>query len=127
MRLRISTVLFVMLLVCGAFGLYMVKYKVQDLKKEVQITEKSLMEEKQNLHVAKAEWAFLTRPDRIRRLSVKYLSAKPMTSKQIVTLSSIPYNALAQDKSKILAAGNADTSLVKLVGGVDNNDGTPDE
>ena len=77
--------------VLAAFGLYMVKYKVQTLKAEVAVAEKQLREEKQNLHVLAAEWTYLNRPERIRQLAAKYLTTKPVQGEQLADFASVPY------------------------------------
>jgi len=90
MNLRLSTLLLMLMIVAGAFGVYMVKYQVQDMKKEIAHTEHLIAEEHKNIHVLQAEWAYLTRPDRIKRLADKYLDVKPLTGKQVTELASLP-------------------------------------
>ena len=90
MTLRFSAVLWTVLLVVGVFGLYMVKYKVREVKAEVAATERVLSEEKHNQHVLTAEWAYLNRPDRLRALSQKYLNVKPIKGQQIADFVSLP-------------------------------------
>lgn len=128
MSFRISVIIWTIMIVLGAFGVYMVKYKVQDLKKEVALTEKLLAEEKKNLHVLKAEWAFLTRPDRIRKLSAKYLNVKPMMGKQITELASLPYSKVIDTNPQNVADNkNASASTIKLVSGAEISDNAGDE
>ncbi len=93
MIIRPATIVWVVLLMAAAFGLYMVKFKVQAVKVEVAATEKHLREEKQNLHVLKAEWTYLTRPERLRELSAKYLPLKPMNGQQLADFGSLPVTA----------------------------------
>lgn len=83
-------VLWMSLGVLAAFGLYNVKYRVQELKSEVAATETQLREEKKNLHVLTAEWTYLNRPERLRQLSAKYLAIKPLRAGQLADLASIP-------------------------------------
>ncbi len=87
-----STILWGVLFLVGALGLYMVKYKVQAIRTEVAVTEKQLREEKKNLHVLDAEWTYLNRPDRLRQLSAKYLDVKPAHAQQIADFASFPYS-----------------------------------
>ncbi len=91
MTMRFSTIAWMLLWVVAAFGLYMVKYKVQALRVEVAATERQLREEEKNLHVLVAEWAYLNRPERLRHLSEKYLSLQSMRGQQIADFSAIPY------------------------------------
>lgn len=88
---RISTILCFAMFLLGAFGLYQVKYEVLDLREEVDLLETELAEERDALHVVKAEWAYLNRPERLRRLAGKYLEMEPMSGAQLADLSGLPY------------------------------------
>jgi len=90
--MRPSTILWMVLFVVAAFGLYMVKYRVQAIKTEVATTEKQLREEKKNMHVLEAEWTYLNRPERLRQLSAKYLDVKPAKAQQIAEFVTFPYS-----------------------------------
>lgn len=70
-------------LVAGALAVYEVKYEVRDIKQDVHALETKIAEEKEAIHVLDAEWAYLTRPERLRRLSEKYLSLGPVQATQI--------------------------------------------
>lgn len=79
----------------AAFGLYMVKYQVQAKRLEVAKAERQLRAEEKNLHVLAAEWAYLTRPDRLRRLAAEYTNATPVNSKQVVNYAALAYSPVA--------------------------------
>ena len=118
MTFKISTVLWMVLLVFAFSGLYAVKYKVRSVKAEVTTAEKQLFDEQRNLHVLTAEWAYLNRPERLKALSAKYLDIKPIKGQQIAEFSSIPYA-----KSDV-AKQDTSVSGIKLVsGGSANEDG----
>jgi hypothetical protein len=91
MVLRFSTIIWMILIVVAAFGLYGVKYRVQALQEQVTLTERKLREENEALHVLQAEWAYLKRPSRLQQLSENHTPLKPMQSKQISELDSIPF------------------------------------
>jgi hypothetical protein len=103
-----------MVWVVAAFGLYMVKYKVQAIKVEVAATERQLSEAKKNLHVLNAEWTYLNRPQRLQELSSKYLDVKPMQGKQFSDLASFPYAKPAE----VIQHVSADKSQTPEVRGV---------
>jgi hypothetical protein len=90
MTLRLSSLVWILLWVIGASGLYAVKYKVQNIKTQVAAAERQLNEEKRNLHVLDAEWAYLNRPDRLRELSAKYLDVKPEQGLQMADFTTLP-------------------------------------
>lgn len=117
MTFRISHVLWMLFLVIGASGLYMVKYKVQAVKSQVMATEHQLSDETRNLQVLQAEWTFLNRPERLKQLAEKYLDVKPMRGQQLAEFSNIPYAGVD------MAAQDAPSSamLVKMVRGHQGN------
>jgi hypothetical protein len=82
--------------VIAAFGLYMVKFRVQALRVEVAAAETQLREEKRNLHVLTAEWTYLNRPERLRQLSAKFLNNKPVQGSQLADLATLPATASGQ-------------------------------
>lgn len=66
---------FIALLLLGVciFSLFQVKFKVQYLHHEMLALQEQLEHEKSTIHVLKAEWAYLNQPDRLQRLSDKFL------------------------------------------------------
>lgn len=91
MIIRISAIVWMVALALGAFGLYMVKYKVQTIKHQVTLTQNQLIESRKDLRVLEAEWTFLNRPERLKQLSEKYLDIKPVRGGQIAEFASLPY------------------------------------
>lgn len=73
-----------------AIGLYLVKYSVQDVQRNVASLKKELASEKESLHLLHAEWAYLNRPDRLRRLADRHLDLTPIDSRQIEQVSVLP-------------------------------------
>jgi cell division protein FtsL len=70
---RSSAVVFAV--VCMSIGviLFKVKYEVVGLETQHQKIKKSIHEAKESIHILKAEWAHLANPERIQKLSIKYL------------------------------------------------------
>lgn len=99
MILRFSTIVWMILVVVAAFGLYMVKYQVQAVREEVIAQEKKLREERDSLHVVQAEWAYLSRPQRLETLSQKHLTLQPMEGAQISDITLLP----GPDETRALA------------------------
>lgn len=88
---RLSTVVWMLLIVAAAFLLYMVKYQVQYLRQQVAQTTRELEQEREGLHVVAAEWAYLNRPDRLQVLAKKYLASSEMTASQVADIQAIPF------------------------------------
>lgn len=88
---RLSTLVWMLVIVVAAFLLYMVKYQVQSLKIQIADTSRQLEAEREALHVAAAEWAYLNRPERLRMLAGKYLAASEVTVDKVADLQAIPF------------------------------------
>ncbi len=73
-----------------AIGLYLVKYSVADVQRDVVKMKTELASEKESLHLLNAEWAYLNRPDRLRELADKHLDLAPLDSRQINAMNAIP-------------------------------------
>ena len=93
---RLSTVVWLFVIVIAAFMLYKVKYEVQSLKSEIAEKSRELEQEKQALHVVAAEWAYLNRPERLQKLAVKYLASSDVTVNQISDIEAIPFPGQTQ-------------------------------
>lgn len=80
-----------------AIGLYLVKYSVQDVQREVATLKVNLAAEKESLHLLNAEWAYLNRPDRLRQLADRHLDLVPLESRQINHVSALPAAATVRE------------------------------
>lgn len=80
-----------------AIGLYLVKYSVQDVQRNVSQLKAELATEKESLHLLNAEWAYLNRPDRLRKLADRHLELTPLDSRQINNVSALPAAATAAE------------------------------
>ena len=85
-RILVHMVLFIVL----AVGVYLVKYGVQDVQRELAARKTELAVEKESIHLLNAEWAYLNRPDRLRRLADRHLDLVPLDSRQINQVSVLP-------------------------------------
>lgn len=79
-------------------ALFQVKYKVRDLRRELVSVQQQIGKEQQSIHVLRAEWGYLNKPDRLQALNEKYLHLQTIHSDQIImTLSDLPKeNQVAQ-------------------------------
>lgn len=90
MRFRVSGFVMMAVVALMALGLYLVKYWVEDVKREATRVEAKLQHEQESLHLLRAEWAYLNRPERLAGLSKKYLELSPVTSSQFVSFAALP-------------------------------------
>lgn len=80
----------------AAFGVYLVKYAVQDMQRQVVALQAKLDEEQESLHLLNAEWAYLNRPERLRSLAEKHLELAPFDTRKMLPIQALP--ALAQEE-----------------------------
>lgn len=93
---RLSTLVWMLVIVVAAFLLYQVKYEVQNLRAQIAATERELAAERDSLHVVAAEWAYLNRPERIAALSSKYLASDNVTVEQIAEIEAVPFPSVTE-------------------------------
>jgi hypothetical protein len=91
---QISTIAWIGIFGLGALAVYLVKYQVQGVKKDVVALQYELQQERESLKLLQAEWAYLNRPDRLRKLASRYLTIEPYSAKQIVAVESLPFRAV---------------------------------
>ena len=89
MSLRITALIYMACFAALSMGLYLVKYSVQDIQREVASARANLDREKESLHLLNAEWAYLNRPERLRRLADRHLDLVPLDSRRIEEVSAL--------------------------------------
>ena len=79
-------------IVLGGSGttLYMSKQTVDRRFDELRSLQKEISIAKERANILEAEWAYVTRPDRILTLSSELLLMRPITSDRILPLEAIP-------------------------------------
>jgi cell division protein FtsL len=97
--IRLSIVVWIMVVACSAFGLYSVKFKVQTLRTQIAEASQQLERERESMNVVAAEWAYLNRPDRIQKLAATYLNTKEVTVQQVAEIAAIPFPQVQEAKA----------------------------
>ena len=87
--MRIVILACVALGLCGS-GLYMVKRSIDARYKELKQLEYTITTAEDRAAILAAEWAYLSRPDRIISLSSSLLSMRPIEPDHILPLDAIP-------------------------------------
>ncbi len=90
MRSTTIATLVIVFLIPLALGLIYVKRIVQNLESDLAALERSINSDQDEIHVLKAEWAYLSRPERVKNLAAKYLDLQATNSHQIADISTIP-------------------------------------
>lgn len=62
----------------ASFAVYPIKYDSQELQKEIHRLKRDIEQERINIDILRAEWSFLTRPERLKKLAKKNLSLHPI-------------------------------------------------
>ena len=70
--------------VIAVIALFIIKYQVSDLKRQVTQMETEMNDLNERGKVLQTEWTYLRRPDYIQRLNDKFLTLQPPTADQIV-------------------------------------------
>lgn len=87
---RFSTITWILFFCVAASLLYLVKYRVQDVKDEVVALQQNIDEEQESIQLLKAEWSYLNRPDRLEHLALQYLSLQPISPVHMVNWDDVP-------------------------------------
>lgn len=88
---KFAGVIWVVVIMVASFMLYKVKYEVIAIKQDIVEASAELETEKEALRVLAAEWAYLSRPERLQKLAGKYLASTDLTVNQIAEIQEIPF------------------------------------
>jgi cell division protein FtsL len=92
-----ATLFWIALVAAVGFGLFHVKYKVQALEEEVTQLNSRIVHEQEQLHVLRAEWAYLNRPERLEDLNRRLLGLVPVSPAQFGILDDLPARDTPRD------------------------------
>lgn len=102
--IRFVNIVALMVVVGAGVGLYQLKYNTEQVQAEVRRLEAQIAGDEAAIKVLKAEWTYLSRPERLERLSGRYLALSPTASAQVSrTIEDIPLRA---DITSVVAAGD---------------------
>jgi cell division protein FtsL len=91
--------------ILAACGVYSLKHRVQGLERDLARVERMVEEEKIQIRRLRAEWATLSRPERLARLTEAHLELQPARPGQIVSIADIPLREdLRQDQAPALVS-----------------------
>ena len=93
--IRPGTALWLILVIAVGYAMFQVKYEVMQQEETLGRLSKDIAETREQIRVIDAEWSYLTRPDRLKRLAARYLNLAPIAAAQIGDLASVPERANA--------------------------------
>lgn len=88
--IRLIHLLAISALIGSAAYAYRIKYETLYYAETLAKAKAKLQREREAVAVAKAEWALLTRPDRLQNMVDRHLDLQPMTIAQLGRLSDLP-------------------------------------
>ena len=79
--------------------LYQVKTGIDERQAELRRLKAEIATTQRDIAVLEAEWAFLSRPDRVMNLSTSLLDMEPISRDRILPLEAIPMRLTADTES----------------------------
>ncbi len=121
--LRLFNILAVGLLMASAVYAYTIKYQTAYRYEQITKTKIEIKAERDALAVLRAEWAYMTRPERLQQLADQYLpDLAPLQVSQIVTVTAIPERAAHGDaiagKLDSLGLGPGEATSTDVTGSI---------
>ena len=101
-------VIWMALALVSAVTAFTLKYEVRDLKDDLSRLESDITESRETAHVLRAEWSYLSRPERLAELAERHLDLAPMAISQMGLLMEVPLRPAAEpgdDLTAILGDG----------------------
>ena len=107
--IRITTLLWVALLVIAGGTVMHVSYQVRQVERHLSQLNRDTRQEQDKLRILSAEWDTLNDPHRIDELSKRHLTLEPTPIARVVSLDQIPMK-LSDDQIAKLVAPQAKTA-----------------
>jgi cell division protein FtsL len=107
---RLLNLLAIIALIGSAIYAYSIKYETIFHAEKIAELKHQIRDEQDAIGMAKAEWAHVTRPERIRLLADKLLDLQPLALNQIVGPEALPEKGMRVDEigRKLEALGLAE-------------------
>jgi cell division protein FtsL len=107
--IKLITGLLVLGVLVSAAVLYKLEHTTRDLENEIAAVKRDTQNNVEAIKLLKAEWASLTRPERIQQLAEQNLKLAPVHAQQFVTAEElatrVPAAAIVADETKTDAIG----------------------
>ena len=81
--IRNTTVLAILIVAVTGVALFYLKHEVTNLEDELKTLNRSIVAEREAVHVLKAEWSHFNDVGRLKGLSMRYLELRPTEPKQL--------------------------------------------
>ena len=107
--MRRSMILWLGLILLSATSLFLIKTEVQHREEKLTELHRDIVREQQAIHVLKAEWSYLNRPDRLADLVARHLELVPIDRGHLAAfdvLPSRPNPLTPTPKTQVVSVGN---------------------
>jgi len=95
---RLLNLLAILALVGSAIYAYSIKYETIFHAEKIAELKHQIKDEEDSIGMLKAEWAHVTRPERVQLLSEKLLDLQPLALSQIVGPEALPEKGMRVDE-----------------------------
>lgn len=92
MLVRVFSYIVVTIIILAIYGLFTIKDRVASLHYQIDTVTKQLIAENNQIHILKAEQAYLLSPARLRKLAATYLQLDNVKITQMVKDPLVPIN-----------------------------------
>lgn len=93
--IRITLAFWIGLVCAVGYGVFQVKYEVQEMEARLQQLQRGIVSDRQAIHVLKAEWSYLNQPNRLQELTKRHLPLTPIVAAQIGRIEDAPLRQAA--------------------------------
>jgi hypothetical protein len=87
---RLLTVAFIALTALVSVYMYFLAEEVRGLEGDLAQLNRTLIEERENINVLEAEWAFVARPEVLQDKAQRHLALAPVRADQIISFNQLP-------------------------------------
>lgn len=94
-------VIWMVLALISAVAAFTLKYEVRDLEEQLASLENQISESRETAHVLRAEWSYLSRPERLAELAERHLDLAPMDAGQMGLLIEVPLREMPLDEGTL--------------------------
>jgi hypothetical protein len=110
--IRVSTLIWVVLVALSGYAMFQVKSEVGRLDKQLAAANRQIADDRDQIRTLDVEWATLTQPERLDMLSQRVLQLSPIRTPVLGSLDQVPLRDGAATTPEAAATAQlADVSL----------------
>ncbi len=110
-----TLILFVLSVVSGGV-LFGIAFEVSALEERLFVLNNEITDDREAIHVLRAEWSYLNQPERLEGLSQRYLELQPLEGGQIAVIATVPAQPEPPSVSEEAAPAEAPSIEAQVAG-----------